>query len=79
MPWCSIIPKLWQHYLKQFSLEQDAKIYFRDKSTGWDQFIALQLNKKNQFQQPASQNEYMKVFLKDLCLRPSCYDCHIRD
>lgn len=68
-------PKLWQHYLKQFSLEQDAKIYFRDKSTGWDSY-SFTIKQKDQFQQPASQNEYMKVFLKDLCLRPSCYDCH---
>lgn len=68
-------PKLWKHYLSQYTLEDDANITFRDKTTGWDSY-SFTINQKQKFSEIASQNEYMKVFLKDLCLRPSCYDCH---
>ncbi|MFR1757493.1 MAG: Coenzyme F420 hydrogenase/dehydrogenase, beta subunit C-terminal domain, partial [Thomasclavelia spiroformis] len=68
-------PKLWKYYLRQFKLEDNAKIVFRDKSTGWDSY-SFTINQNNKYSQLASQNDYMKVFLKDLCLRPSCYDCH---
>lgn len=68
-------PKVWKHYLKQFSLEKNASILFRDKSTGWDSY-SFTIKQKNKFTQLFNNNEYMKVFLKDLCLRPSCYNCH---
>lgn len=29
-------------------------------------------------QEPFSDNLYMKTFLKNLCLRPSCYDCQVK-
>lgn len=69
-------PKIWKHYLKKFDLEKNAKISFRDKSTGWDSYSFSIKQDNNSFKELSSQNEYMKVFLKDLCLRPSCYDCH---
>lgn len=69
-------PKIWKHYLKKFNLEKNAKISFRDKSTGWDTYSFSIKQDSNFFKELSSQNEYMKVFLKDLCLRPSCYDCH---
>ena len=68
-------PKVWKKYLEQFNIEEDAKISFRDKSTGWDSY-SFTIDQKEKFTQLSSQNEYMKVFLKNLCLRPSCYDCH---
>ena len=69
-------PKIWKHYLKKFDLEKNAKISFRDKSTGWDSYSFSIKQENNSFKELSRQNEYMKVFLKDLCLRPSCYDCH---
>lgn len=68
-------PKVWKKYLEQFNIEKDARILFRDKSTGWDSY-SFTIDQKDKFTQLSSQNEYMKVFLKDLCLRPSCYNCH---
>ena len=74
---CHGVPslKVWKHYLEKFELEDNARILFRDKSTGWDSY-SFTIEQKNKFTQLSSQNEYMKVFLKNLCLRPSCYDCH---
>lgn len=69
-------PKIWKHYLKKFKLEKNAEISFRDKSTGWESY-SFSIKQKNYFYKELSnENEYMKVFLKNLCLRPSCYDCH---
>lgn len=69
-------PRIWKHYLKDFDLEKNAQISFRDKSTGWDTYSFSIKQNNNSYKELSSQNEYMKVFLKDLCLRPSCYDCH---
>ena len=68
-------PKVWNKYLEQFNIKDNAKISFRDKSTGWDSY-SFTIDQQDKFTQLSSQNEYMKVFLKDLCLRHSCYDCH---
>lgn len=68
-------PKVWKKYLEQFNIEKDARILFRDKSTGWDSY-SFTIDQKDKFTQLSGQNEYMKVFLKNLCLRPSCYNCH---
>lgn len=68
-------PLVWKYYLQQFNIEKNAKILFRDKSTGWDSY-SFTIKQKDKFTQLSSDNDFMKVFLKDLCLRPSCYDCH---
>lgn len=57
-------------------------ISFRDKRNGWDQYgfnvrfsmPDISCDEKENYQ-PSSQNDFMKGFLKDLYLRPSCYKC----
>ena len=67
-------PYIWKHYLQQFSLENDAEILFRDKSTGWESYSFV-INQNKKFKQRASDNLYMRSFIQNLCLRPSCYNC----
>lgn len=77
---CHGVPasKLWKHYLSQFKLEKDAKVFFRNKDQGWEDYnFVIDQNKK--YQQRASDNLYMRSFVRDLCLRPSCYKCGSKD
>lgn len=67
-------PKVWRYYLKRFNLERGAKILFRDKSSGWDTY-SFTIEQRNKYTQRSGDNEYMKAFLRNLCLRPSCYNC----
>jgi hypothetical protein len=63
------------------SLEEISKINFRDKRSGWKGYrFALNFSKKKQteegvFLETLHQNVFMKGFLRDLYLRPVCYDC----
>lgn len=56
-------------------------INFRDKKIGWKKFsFSLRLkflleDTSIDFSEPFSENIFMKAFLTDLILRPSCYQC----
>lgn len=72
-------PLAWQKYLEDRSRQYRAKPYlasFRDKSNGWVGF-SMRLNFKNgaAYTLIASRDGFMKSFLGDYCLRPSCYHC----
>ncbi len=72
--------------------EEDTIISFRDKSQGWHNFgfsvsyvstkPTLTTNSDNNHISlftPHRENEYMRAFLNDLCLRPICYECPFKD
>ncbi len=69
-------PKVWKLYLKKFKLQNNVSISFRDKTSGWENYSFSIKDNKGKFIQLARDNDYMKVFLNNLCLRPSCYNCH---
>ena len=82
-------PKVWKKYLDEQleSIEQErgsgyqiASINFRDKSIGWKNYnFSIGLKREEgvveYFTQPSSQNIFMRGFLRDIYLRPSCYSC----
>jgi coenzyme F420-reducing hydrogenase beta subunit len=69
-------PLVWKEYLKSIGGgENPLDVSFRDKSTGWKNYSTKYLFEGKILHQLASQDLYMKGFLKDLYLRPSCYDC----
>lgn len=79
-------PGVWKKYLKQ-QFGQDSKIEsinFRDKTYGWEKFcFKLKQNflgrKDSVFHiEPRNKNLFMRAFLHDLILRPSCYNCPAR-
>lgn len=62
-------------------------ISFRDKRIGWKKFCLtiklskLSKNEKKKFyvlSHPLNKNIFLRGFLKDLYLRPSCYDCAVK-
>lgn len=64
-----------------------SRIYFRDKSLGWKKFsFSLTLSTPAGVEQntvflsePLNKNIYLKGFLSNLYLRPSCHACPVRD
>lgn len=72
-------PKLWKEYVQYIETETNAKLInvnFRSKDKGWLDFgiKTIDANHKAMF---ISKNidPYMMMFLRDYCLRPSCYEC----
>lgn len=86
---CHGVPssKVWQSYLKSTlkvaNAESIRDVTFRAKDDGWHRyalkFSVFDINgDKKYIRSCHSDNEYMKLFLSDLMLRPSCYNCFSR-
>lgn len=77
-------PKVWRMYLDEVVGVVNARgVSMRDKREGWKRFnFVLDYNKDNQSYTLSSffgNNDYMKAFLRNLILRPSCYDCKAKE
>ena len=72
-------PKVWKEYIKFREEKAGAKttsVSFRDKTNGWRSYnLRFEFQNGAIYSQPISKDVYMQSFLKDLCLRPSCYSC----
>ena len=81
---CHGVPssKLFEEYIKELEIRENAKLKtynFRDKSTGWITYSnEATFENKKRFTQLAKDNDYMKLFLSDVALRESCYQCHFK-
>ena len=85
-------PLVWRKYLERELdyIEKDISsiqnINFRDKSDGWKYFrlsIHFSVPKNNnsenlELSSPHKENKFMKGFLNDLYLRPSCHKCRFK-
>lgn len=74
-------PKLFEKYIKELEEENNDKLInynFRDKSTGWDTYSNTAKFKNNKKTELAKDNNYMKLFLSDIALRESCYNCNFK-
>lgn len=75
-------PAVWKHYLQELQNQKHTKISgisFRDKRNGWRKY-SLRIRFENGIDQvkPTGDDPYMKLFLSNICLRPSCYHCHFK-
>jgi len=74
-------PKLFEKYLKELETKENDKVLnynFRDKTTGWDTYSNT-ITYKNKIQSELNnENNYMKLFLSDIALRESCYNCNFK-
>ncbi len=72
-------PLLWKKYVEFHETRTAAKVVktaFRRKNCGWKQFsLWFALANHSEYCQPLDKDPYMQMFLKDTCLRRSCYDC----
>lgn len=78
-------PKVWNRYLDEVVTEGRKAIndvQFRNKSNGWKAFnFTMEYNKDEQTVSICShhqQNHFMRAFLRDMILRPSCYQCQAK-
>lgn len=80
-----------KNVLQMFISQKDfliKNVNFRDKSTGWKKYSfsvsfseTLAERNHNVFSQSVvySENAFMKAFLENIILRPSCYGCRFKD
>ena len=75
-------PKVWQKYISYRENDVGSsigKIFFRRKNEGWKRFSVSFLFKNNkEYIKTFDKDLYMQAFLKNICLRPSCYDCEFK-
>ena len=75
-------PMVWEKYVALREKKANApvtRVSFRDKQYGWNAFRML-LEFANGTVYTCSHHDdlFMRVFLRDLCLRPSCYQCSFK-
>jgi len=86
-------PRIWTDYLQEIKasnqIDSICNINFRAKKRGWLKFCFLLSYKKNPslsnvndelyfIEEEGGKNSYMKPFLKNYTIRPSCHNCHFR-
>lgn len=79
-------PKVWSRYLDEV-VEAGRKaisgVQFRNKRDGWKRFnFSMTYNKEEQAVSLCSchrENHFMRAFLSDMILRPSCHDCQAKN
>lgn len=75
-------PLIWNKYItfqKDKFSNDITEFSFRNKQKSWKNYsIFIKLKNNNTYTIPSSNDIFMKGFLSDLYLRPSCYTCNAR-
>jgi len=75
-------PAVWHEYIayrEKNAGERIKKIAFRRKDEGWKLFsLSFLFQSDKEYIQTLNKDLYMKAFLKNICLRPSCYSCKFK-
>lgn len=75
-------PKVWKRYLNKVCEINKCNvdnIDFRCKGDGWRKYsIEFILKNGEKLNIYHKNDEYMRLFLNNICLRPSCYDCKFK-
>lgn len=82
---CHGVPskKVWDSYIKWISNRKGKKvknIYFRDKKNGWKNYnIVLEYDDYEREYISHSEDLFFNVYLDNIDLRPSCYECNFKN
>lgn len=75
-------PKVWRKYVEFRETEAKSKVSsvsFRNKDEGWKKFsVYLSFQNDMKYRKNLRNDPYLKAFLRDVCLRPSCYECEFK-
>lgn len=72
-------PMVWKDYLRALEKEYDSKavqVRFRDKAEGWQRYsLVVEFENGKVYRKDVTQDLYLRGFVEDLYLRPSCHGC----
>jgi coenzyme F420-reducing hydrogenase beta subunit len=72
-------PRVWLEYIsyrEKMARAKTKRIAFRRKDEGWKLFsVSFIFQNDTEYRQTFNNDPYMKAFLKNICLRSSCYVC----
>jgi len=75
-------PKVWNKYIKYRSDSASSspqRISFRRKDHGWKRYsVSFIFKNETEYLNNLCDDIYMRAFLKNISLRPSCYSCKIK-
>ena len=73
-------PSVWRKYIAEVSKGRKiSSISFRDKTDGWLKFsLNVKFADGSNYRQNQLNDLFMKGFLQDIYLRPSCYECRFK-
>ena len=75
-------PGLWEKYKAVMETRHGFKLKsvdFRDKSDGWRHYNIKYVSQSKEVLVSRMDDPYMALFLQDMTLRPSCYECRFRN
>lgn len=76
-------PKIWRMYLEDKKKQYNASIKnieFRNKKNGWKKFsVNIEFTDMQQYLINIHKDKFMKMFLENIDLRPSCHNCRFKD
>lgn len=72
-------PMAWSKYLQYHQVKNIKSIAFRNKEEGWRKYsMRIEYENGKTYRKNLDDDPMLQVFLKDLCLRPSCYSCSFK-
>lgn len=74
-------PKVWKKYLnyrEKLDGQHPMRINFRQKDDGWNLFALLLQYSNNAYKTNHDDDLFMQAFLRNACLRDSCYNCSFK-
>ena len=76
-------PVVWETYLRELEQEYQSRVshvFFRKKElTGWKRYeLDITFENGASYHRPFPEDPYMRLFLHEICLRPSCHDCRFK-
>ncbi len=76
-------PALWDRYLTNVETKMGGNasyVSFRHKEHGWRKFgMELPVNSGKRYFKELGEDPYLIMFLRNYCLRESCYNCHVKE
>ena len=75
-------PMVWEKYLAERERKAASKtqrIFFRHKKYGWRTYAVLfEFSNNTAYVKSLQEDSFMRAFLSNSCLRPSCYNCSFK-
>lgn len=75
-------PMVWEKHLEERERKAASttqRMFFRHKKYGWKTYAVLfEFSNNTAYVRKFPEDSFMKAFLSNLCLRPSCYNCSFK-